>query len=307
MGHGHGHGQAIAAGESASGRHLRALTISLFVGAAFMILEFVVGFATSSLALISDAAHMFTDVLGVGMALAAIMVARRSKATFSRTFGLYRAEVLAALGNAILLFGVAGYVLFEAIGRISDPPEVPGLPVLLAATAGLIANLVSFALLRSGAEESINVRGAYLEVLADLIGSVGVLISGALTLFTGWRYADPIIGVAIGLFVLPRTYALAKRALRILFQHAPQGVDVGEISAELAALPGVDDVHDLHVWTLTSGMEVASAHLTVNTEAEQSTVLTAAQNLLSSRYSIEHATLQVEAPQCAKRCEQLPW
>jgi cobalt-zinc-cadmium efflux system protein len=306
MGQGHGHGHAIAPA-SASGRHVRGLAIALGVGAGFMVLEFVVSVATGSLALMSDAAHMFTDVLGVGMALAAIMLARRSGPTVSRTFGLYRAEVLAALANAILLFGVAGYVLIEAIGRIGDPPAVPGLPVLLAAAAGLVANLVSFAVLRAGAKESLNVRGAYLEVLADLIGSVGVLISGAVTLLTGWRYADPIIGVAIGLWVLPRTWTLARRALRILFQHAPQGVDVGAINAELSALPGVADVHDLHVWTLTSGMEVASAHLTLAPPAKQSDVLTDAQNLLSSRYAIEHATLQVEAPQCARRCQELSW
>ena len=305
MGHGHGHG--TAAPSSASGRYLKSLTIALVIGAGFMVMEFIVGFATGSLALISDAAHMFTDVLGVGMALAAILLARRSGPTLTRTFGFYRAEVLAALGNAILLFGVAGYVLVEAIGRISDPPAVPGLPVLLAAAAGLVANIVSFMILRKGAEESINVRGAYLEVLADLIGSVGVLLSGAITLLTGWRYADPIIGVAIGLFVLPRTWTLARRALRILFQHAPRGVDVGAINAELSALPGVADVHDLHVWTLTSGMEVASAHLTLAPPAQQSDVLTEAQNLLASRYAIEHATLQVEAPQCARRCQELSW
>ena len=306
MGQGHGHGHAVAPA-SASGRYIRSLVCALGIGAGFMVLEFVVGFATGSLALISDAAHMFTDVLGVGMALAAIVVARRSGPTMSRTFGLYRAEVLAALANAVLLFGVAGYVLVEAIGRIGDPPAVPGLPVLLTATAGLAANIVSFLLLRAGAKESLNVRGAYLEVLADLIGSVGVLVSGALTLLTGWRYADPIIGVAIGLFVLPRTWTLARRALRILFQHAPHGVDVGASNAELAALPGVADVHDLHVWTLTSGMEVASAHLTLAPPAKQSDVLTEAQNLLATRYAIEHATLQVEAPHCARRCQELSW
>ncbi|MBB4688795.1 cation diffusion facilitator family transporter [Amycolatopsis jiangsuensis] len=306
MGHGHGHGHA-AAPASASGRYVRALLVALLVGAGFMVLEFVVGFTTGSLALVSDAAHMFTDVLGVGMALTAIILARRSGPTFSRTFGMYRAEVLAALANAVLLFGVAGYVVVEAIGRITDPPEVPGLPVLLAAAAGLAANVVSFAVLRSGARESLNVRGAYLEVLSDLIGSFGVLVSGAVTLTTGWRYADPIIGVAIGLFVLPRTWTLARRALRILFQHAPAGVDVSEISTELAALPGVSDVHDLHVWTLTSGMEVASAHLTVTGEDEQTAVLTRAQDLLATRYSINHATLQVEAPQCARRCAELSW
>ncbi|GAB3477962.1 cation diffusion facilitator family transporter [Amycolatopsis cihanbeyliensis] len=306
MGHGHGHGQLPADG-SASGRYVGKLALALGIGASFMVLELVVGFVTGSLALISDGAHMFTDVFGVGMALVAILLARRSGPTFTRTFGMYRAEVLAALGNAVLLFGVAGYVLYEAIERIGSPPAVPGLPVLLVATAGLVANLASFLLLRSGAKESLNVRGAYLEVLADLIGSFGVLLSGAITLLTGWRYADPIIGVAIGFFVLPRTYVLARRALRILFQHAPQGVDVAKISAELAAVPGVIDVHDLHVWTLTSGMEVASAHLTIERDAESSDVLVAAQDLLSNGYSIEHATLQVEPRESARRCEELSW
>jgi cobalt-zinc-cadmium efflux system protein len=306
MGHGHDHAH-VPQGGSASGRYVRALAIALGIGVCFLVLEAAVGLATSSLALISDAAHMFTDVLGVGMALAAIILARRSGPTYTRTFGLYRAEVLAALGNAVLLFGVAGYVVVEAVGRITDPPEVPGLPVLLAAAAGLIANVVAFAVLRSGAKESLNVRGAYLEVLADLVGSVGVLISGAVTLLTGWRYADPITGVAIGLFVLPRTAVLARRALRILFQHAPHGVDVERISADLTDLPGVLDVHDLHVWTLTSGMEVASAHLTVEAGMQPSQVLIRAQDLLAQSYSIEHATLQVEPRESARRCEELSW
>ncbi|GAB2991277.1 cation diffusion facilitator family transporter [Amycolatopsis acidiphila] len=302
MGHGHGHGVP-----SASGRYLPRLVAALGIGAVFFLLEVVVGVLTGSLALISDAAHMLTDVFGLGMALTAIVLARRSGPTYRRTFGLYRAEVLAALGNAVLLFGVAGYVLVEAVQRVTDPPAVPGLPVLATAVAGLLANLAAFTLLRSGAKESLNVRGAYLEVLADLIGSVGVLVSGAVTLTTGWRYADPIIGVAIGLFVLPRTALLARRALRILFQHAPAEVDVEGIAAELAALAGVRDVHDLHVWTLTSGMEVASAHLAVEQHAEPAQVLAQAQNVLANTYDIKHATLQIEPCESAKRCEELSW
>ncbi|PXY20980.1 cation diffusion facilitator family transporter [Prauserella muralis] len=308
MGHGHGHGHVgMAESASASGRHVGKLAAALAIGAAFMVLEFTVGFVTGSLALISDAAHMFTDVLGIGMALVAVLVARRSGPTFTRTFGMYRAEVLAALGNVLLLFGVAAYVGYEAVARITDPPEVPGGPVMLAAGAGLLANIAAFLLLRGGAKESLNVRGAYLEVLADLIGSFGVLVSGAVTLLTGWRYADPIVGVAIALFVLPRTVALARRTLRILFQHAPHGVDVAKLNAELAGLPGVEDVHDLHVWTLTSGMEVASAHLTVGRHADTGDVLVAAQNLLATGYSINHATLQVEPRETARRCEELSW
>jgi cobalt-zinc-cadmium efflux system protein len=303
--HGHGHGPAGAA--SASGRYARSLLAALVIGAAFTAVELVVGITTSSLALISDAGHMVTDVVGVAMALGAVVLARRSGPTFTRTFGMYRAEVLAALGNAVLLFGVAGYVIYEAISRIADPPAVPGLPVLVIAAVGLGANAIAFALLRKGAGESLNVRGAYLEVLADLVGSVGVLISGAVTLLTGWHYADVIAGVAIGVFVLPRTAVLARRALRILFQHAPRGIDVARLNEELTGLPGVEDVHDLHVWTLTGGMEVASAHLTVAEATEASGVLASAQRLLAEGYAIEHATLQLEPRESARHCEQLSW
>lgn len=306
--HEHSHAQAgIGQAGSASERYRRSLLAALLITACFTVLQFVVAFTTSSLALLSDAAHMLTDVIGLLMALGAILLARRSVPTYRRTFGMYRAEVLAALGNAVLLFGVAGYVVFEAVQRLSDPPEVPGLPVLIVAAVGLVANVVSFALLRSGARESLNVRGAYLEVLSDMIGSIGVLLSGVITLTTGWRYADPLIGVAIGLFVLPRTYVLARRALRILFQHAPKGIDVARISVELTEVPGVRDVHDLHIWTLTSGMEVASAHLTVEPDSDTSRVLAHAQDLLSSGYRIEHATLQLEHQESARRCEERSW
>ena len=303
-GHGHAHGHQAA---SASGRYSSRLVAALGITGAFLALEIVVGVLTHSLALISDAAHMLTDVFGLGMALTAILLAGRSGPTYRRTYGLYRSEVLAALGNAVLLFGVAGYVLVEAISRIADPPVVPGLPVLLAAVAGLAANVAAFALLREGSKESLNLRGAYLEVLADMIGSVAVLVSGAIMLTTGWRYADPIIGVAIGLFVLPRTWSLARRALHILFQHAPADVDVEQVAAQLAGLAGVRDVHDLHIWTLTSGMEVASAHLAVEQPAEPAEVLAAAQKLLAESYGIRHATLQVEPTESAKRCDELSW
>ncbi|MBM7813122.1 cation diffusion facilitator family transporter [Saccharothrix algeriensis] len=302
MGHGHGHGVS-----SGGAKHLGRLWAAFGIGAAFMVVEFVVGFATRSLALVSDAAHMLTDVLGVGMALAAILLARRATTRGSRTFGLYRAEVLAALANAVLLFGVAGYVVVEAAGRFGSPPEVPGLPVVLAAAAGLVANVVSFLLLREGAKDSINVRGAYLEVLADLVGSVGVLLSGAVTLLFGWRYADPVMGVAIGLWVLPRTWKLASGALRILFQHAPERLDLAEVLAELNRLPGVAEAHDLHVWTLTSGMEVASAHLATRADADPAQVLRAARALLADRYDLEHATLQVEPGDSTERCREISW
>lgn len=304
MGHQHGPAQPP---ENASARYLVRLAAAFGIGLTFLVLELVVGLLTDSLALISDAAHMVTDVFGIGMALLAIVLARRAKPTSTRTFGMYRGEVLSALANAVLLFAVAGYVLYEAISRLAAPPEVPGLPVLLTALAGLAANVVAFLLLRSGAQESISVRGAYLEVLADLIGSVGVLISGAVILLTGWTYADPIIGVLIAVWVLPRVFGLAKRSLRILFQHAPERIDVDAVAARLDGIDGVTDVHDLHIWTLTSGMEVASAHLTVAATAEADTVLRQAQRVLAEEYHIEHATLQIEPGTAAARCAELTW
>ena len=299
-----GHGHAPA---SASGRYVGRLTAAFGIAAVFTMIEFGVGLATSSLALLSDAAHMLTDMIGVGLALVAIVVANRKSGSPHRTFGMYRAEVLAALANAVLLFGVAGYVVYAAATRFVDPPAVPGLPVLIAATLGLLANICSFLLLRKGSTESLNVRGAYLEVLSDLVGSIGVLISGAVTLLFGWRYADPIIGVAIGLFVLPRTWALARHSLNILFQHAPERVDVPEMITALGGLRGVTEVHDLHVWTLTSGMEVVSAHLTMRDGADQQCVLRAAQDLLAARYHIDHATLQCESRGASATCRELTW
>ncbi|WP_173070648.1 cation diffusion facilitator family transporter [Phytohabitans houttuyneae] len=291
MGAGHDHGTAAArAGERHRGRLWGAFALL----AAFMVVEAVAALLTGSLALLSDAGHMFTDVLGIGMALAAIHAASRAAQDPQRTFGLYRLEVLAALGNALLLFGVAIYVLVEAARRLGDPPDVPAGPMLAVAVAGLLANLVAFWLLRSGARESLNVRGAYLEVLGDLLGSVGVIVAAVVIGLTGWSYADPIIAVAVGLFILPRTWRLARAAVRILVQAAPEHLDVTAVQRRLAAVPGVCDVHDLHVWTLTSGMDVASAHLTLEESAQVGPVLVAAREALHDDFDIGHATLQVE-------------
>lgn len=241
------------------------------------------------------------------MALAAIVAGRRGSRSGARSFGLYRAEVLAALANAVLLFGVAIWIVIVAIERLSEPPEVPGLPVLLVGAFGLAANLVVFALLREGAKESLNVRGASLEVLADTLGSVGVLVAGAVTVLFGWRYADPIVAVAIGAFVLPRTWKLGRQALRILLQSAPEHVDVASVRESLAAIAGVRDVHDVHVWTLTSGMDVGSAHVRVEPGADTTRVLGAAQGLLSERFQLEHVTVQVEEPGSEERCAEQNW
>ncbi|MEU0510901.1 MULTISPECIES: cation diffusion facilitator family transporter [Amycolatopsis] len=305
--HGHGHGMTAAQAASPSSKHVRRLAIAAGLGLATFVTQVVVGLSTSSLALLSDSAHVFTDVFGIFMALAAILVARRASDRPNRTFGLYRSEVFASLFNAVLLFAVAGWVLYEAIDRLAEPPEVPGLPVTIVAAVGLVMNVAAFALLRAGAKESLNVRGAYLEVMADMLGSVGVLVSGLVTLVFGWRYADPVVGVAIGLFVLPRAFALARQALKILLQHAPDRVDVEELTNDIRALPPVTDVHDVYVWTLTSGMEVVSAHLLVRRGADSAAVLRAAQTMLAERYQLEHATLQVEPEDGAGHCADLKW
>ncbi len=289
MGHDHGH----AAAASAGARHRRPLLIAFCLTAVYMLVELITGVWTGSLALLSDAAHMGTDVLGLGMALAAITLAQR-KATSQRTYGTYRLEVLAALANGVLLFGVGGYVLIEAWRRFASPPEVPGLPLLAVATVGLIINLISFRLLTAGSKESLNLRGAYLEVLADLLGSVGVIVAAIIIYTTGWRYADPLIGAGIGLFILPRTYKLTAQAVRILMEVAPPGLDVDQVRARILTLPGVADVHDLHIWTVTSGMETATGHVVLTDDAELHSVLDQVTALLATEYHVTHATIQCE-------------
>ena len=308
MSHGHGHGISPAeAATSNSGKHVNKLWIAAGLGLVTFVLHVTVGLFTSSLALLSDSAHVFTDIFGIFMALAAILVAQRAARRPDRTFGMYRTEVFAALANAILLFAVAGWVLYEAASRFSDPPEVPGLPVAIVAVVGLAMNVIAFLMLRSGAKESINIRGAYLEVMADMVGSIGVLVSGLVTLAFGWRYADPVIGVAIGLFVLPRAFNLGRHAVRILLQQAPDRIDVTSIIEKINALPGVLDAHDLHVWTLTSGMEVASVHVTAVSDADPTTVLAATQTLLAEDFELGHATVQVELQGSDGKCAELAW
>ncbi|RLK12043.1 cobalt-zinc-cadmium efflux system protein [Micromonospora sp. M71_S20] len=305
MGAGHDHHHGSVA--NAAHRHRGRLWAAFGLLAGLMVVEAVAAFRTGSLALLSDAGHMFTDVLGIGMALAAIAATRRAGADPQRTFGLYRLEVLAALANAALLSGVAVYVVIEAVRRFGDPPEVLAGPMLVVAVLGLLANVGAFALLRSGAKESINVHGAYLEVLGDLLGSLGVIGAALLIVTTGWWWADPLVAVGIGVFILPRTWRLGRAALRILVQAAPEHLQVTAVHDRLAAVPGVAEVHDLHVWTLTSGMEVASAHLTMAPGAEVGAVLGAARAALHDDFQIEHATLQIEPGASPGACGAVEW
>lgn len=299
----HDHGSAAV---RAGARHIRPLFISFVLVVAFMVVQVVAALITGSLALMSDAGHMATDALGVGMALAAIQAAANARVHPQRTFGLYRLEILAAFVNALLLFGVAGYVLYQAIERLGDAPDIASMPVLVVGIIGLLVNVVAFLLLRAGSKESLNMRGAYLEVVADMLGSIGVIVAAIVWGITDWSWVDPVIGAAIGLFILPRAWKLGRQALRVLVQAAPDRVDVPGLQAELAAITGVVDVHDLHVWTLTSDMEVATAHLMVATGTDSHAVLDQARTLLAERHGITHATLQVE-PDDHHGCDEMTW
>lgn len=301
--HNHNHG---AAAMRASARHVRPLIISLGLIVSFVVVQVVAGVVTGSLALLSDSGHMATDALGLGMALAAIRAASNARNNSQRTFGLYRLEILAALANAVLLFGVAGYIGFEAVKRLGDARDVGSAPVLIVGVIGLCVNVVAFLLLRAGAKESLNVHGAYLEVLSDMLGSVGVIVAAAVWGITGWTWVDPVIGAVIGIFILPRAYKLGRTAIRVLVQAAPAHLDVATLHANLASIAGVVDVHDLHVWTLTSQMDVASAHLMVASGVDTHGVLDQARALLAERHGITHATLQVE-PDDHDGCNEMTW
>ncbi len=292
--------------DQASARYRTRLAVVFAMTLVVMVVEIVTGIITGSLALISDAGHMATDALGLGMALAAIVAASRVPAGDYRTFGLYRLEILAALANAVLLFAVAGYVLYEAVQRFREPPDVLAGPMLIVAVAGLGVNLVAWRLLHAGASESLNVEGAYLEVIADLAGSLGVVTAAAIIQLTGWTLADPIFAGAIGIFILPRAWRLAGKAFRVLLQAAPHDIDMGRLRTALEHIEGVVDVHDLHVWTLTSGMPVASAHLMTTADTDPHAVLDQARHVLQQDHRIDHATLQVE-PETHEGCATVRW
>ena len=304
-GDGHGHDRATPTGR-AGARYAGRLRVAFVLAAAFLVVEAVTAFLAGSLALLSDAAHLLTDAVGIGMALAAIRFADRAGGDRSRTFGLYRLEILAALANAVLLFVVTGYVLVEAVLRLDSEPSVEAGPMLVVAVLGLLVNVVSVMLLRSGAGQSLNVEGAYVDVLADSVASLGVIVAGVVIAVTDWEPIDAIVAIAIGVWIVPRAWRLASSAVRILIQAAPAGFDVGRLQADLGGVPGVVDVHDLHVWTLTSEMDVASAHLMVTPGTDAHGVLDRARDLLRERYDIAHATLQVE-PDDHTGCSEVTW
>jgi cobalt-zinc-cadmium efflux system protein len=304
--HGHGghdHGDVL---RRAAARSVGPLGIALVLTVVFVVVEAVTAFLAGSLALLSDSAHMLTDGLAIALALGAIIVANRASTEGPRTYGLYRLGILATLANAALLFAVAGYVLVEGVLRLVHGDTGVDAGVMLAvAVAGLVVNVVVFLLLRAGARESLAVRSAFVEALADMVGSVGVIVAALVIEITGWEPIDAIVAIAIGLWILPRAWGLAGSALRVLLQVAPPHVELARIRDDLASIPGVVDVHDLHVWTLTSEMEVASAHVMVTQGTDAHAVLDQARVLLL-QHDIAHATIQVE-PDDHAGCEEVDW
>ena len=278
---------------SAAARYRGRLRFVLGITLTFLLIEVVGGLITNSLALLADAGHLLTDVAGIGLALFAIRIAARP-ADEGRTFGMYRAEILAAVVNAVLLFAVAAFVLFEAWRRFVDPPEVEGGLMLVVATAGLIGNAASLWLLHDAQRESLNMRGAYLEVFGDLLGSAAVVVAAGVVALTNSLRADPIASAFVGLLIIPRTWKLLREAVDVLLESTPKGVDLAEVRRHILEADGVRDVHDLHAWTITSGLNVVSAHVVIGPSTDPARVLDELCGCLSEDFDIEHSTFQLE-------------
>ena len=289
-GHGGGHGHSHGAGASS-----RQLSIALALTSSFLVAEVAGAWWFNSLALLSDAAHMLTDAAALAIALAAVKIGQRP-ADDRRTFGYRRFEILAAALNALLLFAVAAFVLYEGIGRLMAPPEVGSTGMLVVATLGLIVNLVSMRLLASGKDRSLNVKGAYLEVWADMLGSIGVIAGAVAIMLTGWGWVDPVVAIAIGLWVLPRTWTLLKDTTRILLEGVPAHLELARIRTAIAGSPGVAGVHDLHVWSLSSNDVSLSVHVTLAAGSDGDTVRRGVAKMLAERFAIDHVTIQTEGP-----------
>ena len=288
---------------SAGAQHRRALMVTFGLTFTYFIVEVVGGLLTNSLALLADAAHMLTDVFGLALALFAIWITQRP-ASPAKTYGYYRVEILAALANALILFGVSFYILFEAYHRFQEPPEVNSLPMMIVAAVGLAVNLVGIYNLRRGSKESLNVQGAFLEVVSDMLGSIGVIVAGLIMYFTGWYYADPIFSVLIGLFILPRTWGLMMQAVNVLLEGTPAHINLKAVEEAMMSVPGVTAIHDLHVWTITSGMDAMSAHVVLAegvVASESQNILEQLGAQLKTQFNLAHTTIQIESTTLAER------
>jgi cobalt-zinc-cadmium efflux system protein len=291
MGAGHDHG-------TGSIEHERPLWWALGLTLTFLIAEIIGGLLTNSLALLSDAAHMGTDVIALAISLVAVRMSRKPPDA-KRTYGYARMEAIGAMINGGLLFLVAAYILWEAAGRFRDPPTVASSGMLVIASIGLVVNLISMRLLKAGSGESLNIKGAYLEVWSDMLGSVGVIVAALVIKFTGLAIVDPILAVLIGLWVLPRTWTLLREAGQVLMQGVPAGLDLDAVRDTMLAHTGVAAVHDLHVWALGSKEPILTAHLVLKEDSEDAEQVRSSMTaVLADKFAIEHATLQVERANC---------
>lgn len=298
-GHSHDHGHSHTAGANE-----RSLKIALGLTATFLVVELVAGIVTQSLALISDAAHMFTDTAALAIALIALQIGKKA-ADAKRTFGYHRFEILAAAFNAMLLFGVAVYIGFEAYLRLKSPPEVQANGMLVVALIGMAVNLVSMRMLASGKDESLNMKGAYLEAWSDMLGSLGVVIGALLIKFTGWLWVDSAVAVLIALWVLPRTWSLLGASVNILLEGVPEGIDITKVQDALLTVPGVTSIHDLHVWALTSGKVSLTVHVVNEPEVNAETrILPEVRRRLADQFAITHITVQCELEPCHQTDEE---
>jgi cobalt-zinc-cadmium efflux system protein len=278
---------------SAGYKNKRQLVTVLILTGSYLVAEVIGGIVTGSLALLADAGHMLTDVGGLALALFAINMTQKA-ASSKRTYGYYRAEILAALTNAVVLIGISLYILYEAYLRFRNPPEVSSTTMLIVACFGLIINIIGMLILRKGSQESLNMKGAYFEVLSDMLTSIGVIVAAIIMLTTGWYYADPIVSAGIGLFILPRTWILLKDAVGVLLEGTPADVNVDEVRAGILKIPGVKVVHDLHVWALTSGYNAMSVHVVINDGLPYNKTLQLIKETVTANYKIHHTTIQVE-------------
>ena len=286
----------MAHSHSAAGRHAGPLTAAIGIGVAILVLELIAGIAANSLALLADAGHVFADVSGMTLSLVAIRLAARPPSD-ARSFGLYRLEMLAAAVNAVLLLVIAIVIAIEAIRRFAAPPEVRPTLLIAVAVLALAANLVSLRLLAPGQRESLTMRGAYLEIAGDLIGAVAVLGAGLVILVTGWQPADAVASLVVAALIVPRTVRLLRDSVDVLLEATPKGVDLSDVERHIREAPGVVDVHDLHAWTITSGMNVVSAHVVLGPEARPGDILDHLGTCLSADFDINHSTFQLETPE----------
>ncbi|WP_223608893.1 cation diffusion facilitator family transporter [Chryseobacterium sp. OSA05B] len=278
---------------SPASRHKKNLLFVLILSGTYMIAEVIGGLVTQSLALMADAAHMLTDVVGLFLAFIAIKIGER-KADASKTFGYYRTEILAAVINAVVLLGISLYVLYEAYQRFQNPPAVQSKTMLIVAGIGLVVNIIGMMILRKDSEGSLNMKGAYFEVLSDMLTSIGVMIAGVIMLTTGWYYADPIISALIGLLIFPRTWRLLKEAVNVLLEGTPKDVDIHKLRQSLEEVPGVKEVHDLHVWSLTSSVNAMSVHIIRDNRTAQNPLLKTLTEVTTGNFKIIHTTFQIE-------------